>query len=156
MSQTSLLDNTLDTLRRHTSYRDGFRLFPSTSKESLKLSKKKSTSYRPYAVYEQTMFPLILKDADATNKLLEVILESPSGKRSLSRLARTCRAFSGPALDILWRDLDSILPIIGLFPNTLLKKSRKPGLGLVRNAFRVFFDYCPDIYPVPPESSASR
>ncbi|KAF9566130.1 hypothetical protein CPC08DRAFT_628791 [Agrocybe pediades] len=78
------------------------------------------------------MFPIILKDADATNKLLEAILESPNGRRSLSRLARTCRAFSGPALDVLWRDLDSIVPIIGLFPNNLLKKSRKPGLGLSR------------------------
>ncbi|TFK36896.1 hypothetical protein BDQ12DRAFT_608820 [Crucibulum laeve] len=78
------------------------------------------------------MFPIILRDPEATRKLLEAILDSPNGKRSLSRLARTCRAFSEPALDILWRDLDSLVPIIGLFPNNLLKKARRPGLGLAK------------------------
>lgn len=77
------------------------------------------------------MFPLILRDSEATTKLLEAILESSNGRRSLSRLARTCRALSEPALNILWRDLDSLVPIIGLFPGQLLKKARKPGLGLV-------------------------
>lgn len=78
------------------------------------------------------MYPIILRDPDTTTKLLEAILESPNGRRSLSRLARTCRALSEPALNILWRELDSIVPIIGLFPSQLLKKSRKPGMGLVR------------------------
>jgi hypothetical protein len=77
------------------------------------------------------MFPLILRDPDATRKLLEAILDSPNGKRTLSRLARTCRALSDPALNVLWRELDSLIPIIGLFPTSLLKRARKPGLGLV-------------------------
>lgn len=75
---------------------------------------------------------VILRDPEAFQKLLEAIYDSPGGKRSLSRLARTCRAISGPALDVLWRELDSIIPIIGLFPAHLLKKTRRPGLGLVR------------------------
>ncbi|KAF8913046.1 hypothetical protein CPB84DRAFT_1812000 [Gymnopilus junonius] len=78
------------------------------------------------------MFPIILRDSEATKKLLEAILDSPAGRRSLSRLARTCHAFSGPALDILWRELDSIAPVVGLFPGHLLKKTRKPGMGLSR------------------------
>ncbi|KIM47821.1 hypothetical protein M413DRAFT_15927 [Hebeloma cylindrosporum] len=78
------------------------------------------------------MYPIILRDPDTTTKLLEAIVESPNGRRSLSRLARTCRAFSEPALNILWRELDSIAPVIGLFPGQLLKKSRKPGMGLSR------------------------
>ncbi|KAF9477530.1 hypothetical protein BDN70DRAFT_810593 [Pholiota conissans] len=78
------------------------------------------------------MFPIILRDPDATTKLMEAILDSPAGRRSLSRLARTCRAFADPALDVLWRDLDSIVPIVGLFPGHLLKKTRKPGMGLSR------------------------
>ncbi|KDR85389.1 hypothetical protein GALMADRAFT_132087 [Galerina marginata CBS 339.88] len=134
MSQTSLLDNALNTLRRRTSLRDGLRLFRTSSKDSLKStkSKKQSSTYHPYAVYEQTMFPIILRDPEATTKLLETILETPNGRRSLSRLARTCSALSGPALDILWRELDSIAPIVGLFPGHLLKKTRKPGMGLNR------------------------
>lgn len=62
---------------------------------------------------------------------MEAILDSQNGKRALSRLARTCRALSEPALDVLWRDLDSIVPIIGLFPVQVLKKVKRPGLGLV-------------------------
>ncbi len=85
-----------------------------------------------WSVYEQSMAPIILRDPEALKKLLEAIHDSPGGKRSLSRLARTCRAISEPTLDVLWRDLDSIVPIIGLFPAQLLKKTRKPGLGLVR------------------------
>ena len=91
-----------------------------------------SSAYAPYAVYNQSMAPIILRDADATTKLLECILESPGGKRSLARLARTCKAFKEPALDILWRDLDNFIPLVTLFPNTLLKRARRPALGFVR------------------------
>jgi len=135
MSQTSLIDNALNSLRRRTSIRDSLRLFRTSSKGSIKSNKSgknRSSSYYAYAVYDQIMAPIILRDAEATNKLLEAILDTPGGKRSLSRLARTCKAFAEPALDILWRELDSIIPIIGLFPGHLLKKTRKPGMGLVR------------------------
>lgn len=77
------------------------------------------------------MQPIILRDPDATNKLLEAILESQNGKRALSRLARTCRAMRDPALNVLWRDLDSLIPILWQFPGHLLKKARKPGMGFV-------------------------
>lgn len=93
--------------------------------------RKDSASYAPYAVYQQAMAPAILRDTDATNKLLECILESPGGKRALARLARTCKAFKEPVLDILWKDLDTFVPLLTLFPNTLLKRARRPALGLV-------------------------
>ncbi|KAI0720026.1 hypothetical protein C8T65DRAFT_706038 [Cerioporus squamosus] len=78
------------------------------------------------------MFPAILRDADTTQKLLEAILETPGGRRSVSRLARTCKAFKEPALNVLWRDLDSLTPLLGLFPSTLLRRARRPGLGLTK------------------------
>ncbi|TFK30832.1 hypothetical protein FA15DRAFT_699256 [Coprinopsis marcescibilis] len=78
------------------------------------------------------MVATILRDPDAAKKLFEAILDSPNGKRSLSRLARTCRAMSEPALDVLWRELDSIVPILGLFPNAVLKKAKRPGMGFAR------------------------
>jgi hypothetical protein len=77
------------------------------------------------------MFPTILRDADVTQKLLEAIIDAPGGRRSVSRLARTCKAFCEPALNVLWRELDSLIPIIALFPAHLLKRVRRPGLGLV-------------------------
>ncbi|KAG1908300.1 uncharacterized protein F5891DRAFT_1124137 [Suillus fuscotomentosus] len=78
------------------------------------------------------MFPTILRDPDAAKKLFETIIDSPNGRRSMSRLARTCRAMCEPALNVLWRELDSLLPIISLFPNTLMKRARRPGLGLAK------------------------
>jgi len=76
-------------------------------------------------------FTSILQDREAATKLLEAILDSPGGKRSLSRLARTCKAMSEISLNVLWRELDSLNPLIGLFPSHLFKKARRPSLGLV-------------------------
>jgi len=73
----------------------------------------------------------VCRDREAMRKLLETIMESSNGKRSLSRLARTCKAFCDLALDVLWRELESLVPIIGLFPNDIMKRARKPGFGLV-------------------------
>jgi hypothetical protein len=99
------------------------------------------SSYTPYVVYQQTMFPTILRDADVTQKLLDIIIDTPGGKRSVSRLARTCKAFCEPALNVLWRELDSLIPMIALFPAHLLRKVRRPGLGLVRCIQdKVYFD----------------
>ena len=136
MFQTPPLDNPRNSLRRKTSLRDSIRIFRTSSKDSIKSNqsfKKGSASDSIFTVHEQNMHQAlpILRDAEATSKLLEAIYESPSGRRSISRLARTCRALSDPALAILWRDLDSILPIVGLFPGQLMKKSKKPALGLV-------------------------
>ncbi|KAF8640531.1 hypothetical protein AX17_000193 [Amanita inopinata Kibby_2008] len=77
------------------------------------------------------MFSTVLHDPDVTKKIFETILESPSGRRSLSRLARTCHALCEPALNVLWRELDSITPLVGLFPN-LMRKAHKPSLGLTK------------------------
>lgn len=90
-----------------------------------------TSSHHPYAVYYQTMLPL-LREPEVLKKVLESILEVPGGKRMLSRVARTCRALSEPALNMLWKELDSLVPLLGLFPGSVLKKARKPGLGMQR------------------------
>lgn len=94
-------------------------------------TQRSATPKAPPKPVIRTPILLILSDQEATKKVMEAILESTNGKRTLSRFARTCKAFCGPALDILWRELDSLVPIIGLFPNNILKKARKPGFGLV-------------------------
>ncbi|KAG2036057.1 hypothetical protein BDR03DRAFT_921945 [Suillus americanus] len=41
----------------------------------------------------------------------------PAGKKaSLEALARTCKAFHEPAMDLLWADLDGIIPLLGCVP----------------------------------------
>ena len=76
------------------------------------------------------MFAL-LKDPEATRTVLEFVLDTPGGRRSVSRLARTCKALNGPALDVLWKELDSLVPLLSLMPTTLFKRPRRPGLGFV-------------------------
>ena len=73
----------------------------------------------------------LLKDAEVTRNLLEFIVETPGGRRSVSRVARTCKALSEPALNVLWKELDSIVPLLGLMPNHLFKRPRRPGQGFV-------------------------
>jgi hypothetical protein len=93
------------------------------------------TGYRSYSVYKQNTVPAVLRDADATQKMLEYVGDGAAGKRALSRLARTCKALCEPALNALWRELDSLVPLVGLFPSTLLRRAKRPGLGLVSAPF---------------------
>lgn len=78
------------------------------------------------------MPPSLLRDVAATRKLLEFIYDTPNGGRSIARLARTCKAFNEPAVNVLWNELDSLLPLIGLFPSSIMKRPKRPELGLVR------------------------
>jgi len=103
-------------------------------RRTLSVFKKSAASgsyYHPYTVYETNMSPSVLRDVEATRKLLEIIQDTPSGSRTVARLARTCKAFNEPAMDVLWNELDSFLPLIGLFPGYIMKRARRPGLGLV-------------------------
>lgn len=63
-------------------------------------------------------------------QLLQVIHDHAGGKRSVARLARTCKALKEPSLNVLWKDLDSILPLVGLFPANIMKRPKRPALGL--------------------------
>lgn len=61
---------------------------------------------------------------------MECVLDSPNGKRTLSRLTRVSKALVEPGLGLLWKELDNLVPLISLFPNQLFKRAKRPGLGL--------------------------
>jgi len=106
-----------------------------TRRRTLSILKKSAASgsyYHPYTVYESNMSPAVLGNVEATRKLLQIIQDTPNGSRTVARLARTCKAFNEPATDVIWNELDSFLPLIGLFPGYIMKRARRPGLGLVR------------------------
>lgn len=44
---------------------------------------------------------------------------------TLAALARTCRAFEGPALDFLWRDISGLRPLRCIMPSDLFKMEEK-------------------------------
>lgn len=97
------------------------------------LESKRSSSYSSYGVHQQEMLPAILRKPEITKRILEHLAELPNGKRALSRVARACKALHEPAIEALWKDLDSLVPLIGLFPSKLLKRAKRPGLGLAKS-----------------------
>jgi hypothetical protein len=108
-------------------------LRPAASASQLSLSKAPPPSalssvfeYPPVAPV-----PAILRNADVTSRIVNFLVDLPGGKKVVSRLARTCKAFFEPAADALWKELDSLVPLIGLFPGHLLRRAKRPGLGLV-------------------------
>lgn len=70
------------------------------------------------------MHPVLLID-----EILEHILEQCSDwsekdyRRTLSQVARCCRAWQDPALDRLWSRLDGIMPLVRLLPGCLMRDS---------------------------------
>ncbi|KAF8274011.1 hypothetical protein EI94DRAFT_1714512 [Lactarius quietus] len=72
----------------------------------------------------------LIREPDVTYKLMEYVLDSPNGKRTLSRLARVSKALVEPGLGLLWKELDNLVPLISLFPSHLFKRAKRPGLGL--------------------------
>ncbi|KAJ7278845.1 hypothetical protein C8J57DRAFT_1573641 [Mycena rebaudengoi] len=53
--------------------------------------------------------------AEITQLIFKQIAAEPDGQVSLSRLARTCRAFLEPGLDLLWREQSSLVPLLSCF-----------------------------------------
>ncbi|EIW85496.1 hypothetical protein CONPUDRAFT_150305 [Coniophora puteana RWD-64-598 SS2] len=90
-----------------------------------------------------------------------------SEKKALAALAQTCRAFSEPALDALWRELDSLLPLLECLGNAISRcpsfQSGQKMYGLSRvllpTDWIVFRKYASKVVELksitPPKSSSS-
>ena len=56
--------------------------------------------------------------------LMEDVLPSRAhGSRDIARLARTCKSFMEPALDILWRTQGAVSPLVMCLPFDLWKRT---------------------------------
>lgn len=53
------------------------------------------------------------------------------GKTEVYRLALTCRAFSEPALDAVWREIDSLINLIHLLPDDLWHGAENPQVSSI-------------------------
>ncbi|KAJ7084560.1 hypothetical protein B0H15DRAFT_783708, partial [Mycena belliarum] len=53
--------------------------------------------------------------------------QSSHSRSDLAALARTCKTFCGPALDVLWRSQTSLTPILSCFPEDLWDREDDPG-----------------------------
>ncbi|OAX39712.1 hypothetical protein K503DRAFT_865212 [Rhizopogon vinicolor AM-OR11-026] len=64
---------------------------------------------------------------------------SPDQRRdsriTIAALARTCRAFKEPALDVLWKNIDGIKPLISCLPQGVVGKTAEGKLALGRPLF---------------------
>ncbi|KAG8214928.1 hypothetical protein J3R82DRAFT_10115 [Butyriboletus roseoflavus] len=82
-----------------------------------------SSMHRCFLISE--IFCLILefiRQSDESPEEGECWEDCTIGKRTLASVARTCRAFSAPALDLLWMRLDSLDPLIKVLPSRLWAK----------------------------------
>ena len=68
----------------------------------------------------KAQIPHCLEIPEILIHILEHIYVSHKGRSALAKLARTCKLFSGPALDVLWRIQTSLLPLIMTLPRELL------------------------------------
>jgi hypothetical protein len=74
-------------------------------------------------------------------ELLDMILGhlvgSESGEMTLSRLAVTCQRFQNPALNLLWREQQSLLPLLKCLPDVWLDLSDPESLIFVRGTAKL-------------------
>ena len=63
-------------------------------------------------------------------KIFQLIDLGPLRNKTLLALALTCESFTGPALDLLWRELDGFDPLIRCLPPTLWKLERREARGV--------------------------
>ncbi|KZV74947.1 hypothetical protein PENSPDRAFT_647698 [Peniophora sp. CONT] len=68
---------------------------------------------------------ILLSSPDALRAVVEAL-----PRRSASRFARTSHGFLEPGLGAVWRELDSLVPLVALFPTHIFKKAKRPGMGL--------------------------
>ncbi|KAJ7116895.1 hypothetical protein C8R44DRAFT_983272 [Mycena epipterygia] len=66
-------------------------------------------------------------------EMVDMVFEfSKSSPRTLAVLARTCTAFQNPALDILWRDQDTLMNLLRCMPSDLFGEEAESGLNGIR------------------------
>jgi hypothetical protein len=63
-------------------------------------------------------------------KIFQLVDLGFSRNKTLLALALTCKSFTGPALDLLWRELDGLDPLIRCLPPTLWKLERREAWGV--------------------------
>ncbi|KAG2120030.1 hypothetical protein DEU56DRAFT_747157 [Suillus clintonianus] len=71
--------------------------------------------------------------------------DKPISCATLAALARTCRKFKEPALDMLWKQIDGFGPLISCFPEGVSNRDVQGNLTLIRPPFirewRIFTQY---------------
>jgi hypothetical protein len=55
---------------------------------------------------------------------------APTSKTTVARCARTCKAWKEPALRVIWESLDSLLPLMKLFPIDAFTDGSRTNPGL--------------------------
>ncbi|KAG9309977.1 hypothetical protein JVU11DRAFT_10011 [Chiua virens] len=62
---------------------------------------------------------------EVQNAIFREVHSQHQGKATIARLARTCRTFSSPALDILWKALTSLIYLLRCLPTDLFQWKRE-------------------------------
>lgn len=66
-----------------------------------------------------------LQVEDIVHEIIKVFSDARD-RRSITTVARTCKAFHEPAMDALWRKLDGLGPLLECMPGDLLCEKYVP------------------------------
>ncbi|OJA10044.1 hypothetical protein AZE42_07693 [Rhizopogon vesiculosus] len=84
--------------------------------------------------------------------IFTIIREEPGTRDSLKRetiaaLARTCKTFKEPALDVLWENISGIKPLISFLPEGVVSRTRNQKLKTsLRGEWKIFAQYARRIH----------
>ncbi|EMD31384.1 hypothetical protein CERSUDRAFT_127409 [Gelatoporia subvermispora B] len=65
----------------------------------------------------------VFHNYDVLREIFELSLDLPYGRRTVAHTARSCKAFLHVALDVLWSDLDDIIPLTALLDANIVDDS---------------------------------
>ncbi|KAG1755578.1 hypothetical protein EDB19DRAFT_415224 [Suillus lakei] len=76
---------------------------------------------------------------DILHNIFAIIYEDaePTSRATLAALARTCKTFKEPALDILWKHLDGFKPLISCLPEDVTSTNVQGNLTVNRPLFTI-------------------
>ncbi|KAG2156422.1 hypothetical protein DEU56DRAFT_234738 [Suillus clintonianus] len=72
----------------------------------------------------RSIFSAVNKYRDITLDVQQPFRGADVGRQTLACLARTCRAFSEPALDVLWAHIDTLGPVVACLPRHVWSRHR--------------------------------
>jgi hypothetical protein len=71
------------------------------------------------------MTHICLLPAETLFDIFTIIYEDSKrlSRTTIAALARTCRTFKEPALDVLWKDIDGLKPLVSCFPECVVERT---------------------------------
>lgn len=81
--------------------------------------------------------------AEILTMIMNYLVDGARGAREVLALMKTCKVLYEPSLDILWRDLDCLAPLVMCLSQDVWKVRNKLLVGILSRAFRLYSSIFP-------------